>query len=102
VIPLQLYLIVAGGLFAIGLWGVLTQRGLVMIVMALEVMLVSATLEVMAFWRYVAPNNLDPHIFAIVVLTIASVEEAIGLGVALMLYRRAATQNIDRFKELRG
>lgn len=101
-IPLPCYLIAAGGLFAIGLWGVLTQRGLVMIIMALEVMLIAATLEIMAFWRYVAPVDIGPHILAIVVLTIASVEEATGLGVALMLYRRAATQNVDRFRELRG
>jgi len=102
VIPLPAYLIVAGGLFSIGLWGVLTQRGLVMIIMALEVMLISATLEIMAFWRYVVPGNVDPHILAIIILTVASVEEATGLGVALMLYRRAATQNIDRFKDLHG
>ncbi|GAC1308262.1 MAG: NADH-quinone oxidoreductase subunit NuoK [Vulcanimicrobiaceae bacterium] len=101
-VPLQLVLIFAGGLFAIGLWGVLTQRALVMIIMALEVMLIGATVEVMAFWRYLDPTNIDPHVFAIVILTIASVEEAMGLGIALMLYRRSATQNVDRFTELRG
>jgi NAD(P)H-quinone oxidoreductase subunit 4L len=102
VIPLQGYLIVAAALFSVGLWGVMSQRGLLMILMALELMLSAANLEVLAFWRYLAPTQIDPHLFAIVVLTIASVEEAVGLGVALMLYRRRATQNVDRFAELRG
>lgn len=101
-IPLQGYLIVAAGQFSVGLWGVMSQRGLLMIVMALELMLSAANLELLAFWRYLAPTQLDPHIFGIVVLTIASVEEAVGLGVALLLYRRRATQNVDRFAELRG
>jgi NADH:ubiquinone oxidoreductase subunit K len=101
-IPLQGYLIVAAGLFSVGLWGVMSQRGLVMILMALELMLSAANLEVLAFWRYLSPTQIDPHVFAIVVLTIASVEEAVGLGVALMLYRRRSTQNVDRFAELRG
>jgi NAD(P)H-quinone oxidoreductase subunit 4L len=101
-IPLQAYLLVASALFAIGVWGVTTQRALVMILMALELMLSAANLEILAFWRYLAPAQIDSHIFAIVVLTIASVEEAVGLGIALMLYRRRATQNVDRFAELRG
>ena len=100
--PLQAYLIVAGALFAIGLWGVISQRGLVMILMALELMLSAANIEILAFWRALAPVSIDAHVFAIVVLTIASVEEAVGLGVALMMYRRRTTQNVDRFRELRG
>jgi NADH-quinone oxidoreductase subunit K len=73
-----------------------------MILMALELMLSAANLELLAFWRHIAPTQIDAHIFAIVTLTIASVEEAVGLGIALMLYRRRTTQNVDRFAELRG
>lgn len=99
-IELRADLIIAAGLFSVGLWGVTSQRGIVMIIMAIELMLSAANLSVLAFWRYSPNKSIDPHIFAIVVLTIAAIEEAFGMGIALMVFRRRRTQNVDRFQEL--
>jgi len=93
-------LLIAAGLFAIGLWGVTSQRGIVMIIMAIELMLNAANLSALTFWRYSEQKNIDPHILAIVVLTIAAIEEAFGLGIALMVFRARRTQNVDRFQDL--
>lgn len=100
--PLQAYLVVACALFSIGLWGAVSQRGLVMIIMAVELMLNAANVAILAFWRFLTPNNVDPHIFAIIVLTVAAVEEAMGLGIALLAFRHKTTQNVDRFTEMSG
>lgn len=101
-VPLTAYLAVAAVLFGIGVFGVLSQRGAVMVLMSAEVILNAAMLNTIAFWRYRAPNDFAGQIFALVILTIAAVEMAIGLAVMVMIYRRRKTQMVDKITELRG
>ena len=54
---LQLFLLLAAGLFAIGLYGALSQQSIVMIMMGLELMLNGVTVAAAAFWHYVAPDR---------------------------------------------
>ena len=56
---LQLFLLLAAGLFAIGLYGALSQQSIVMIMMGLELMLNGVTVAAAAFWHYVAPAAGD-------------------------------------------
>ncbi len=101
-VPLQAYLAVAAMLFGIGVYGVLSQRAAVMVLMSSEVILNAAMLNTIAVWRYRNPADFSGQIFALVILTIAAVEMAVGLAVIVLVYRRRSTQMVDKVAELRG
>jgi len=101
-VPLQAYLAVAAILFGLGVYGVLSQRGAVMVLMSTEVILNAAMLNTVAFWRYRNPADFAGQIFALVILTIAAVEMAVGLAVIVLVYRNRSTQMVDRVASLRG
>ena len=96
------YLIVGALLFGIGVTGALSQRGALMVIMSVEIMLNAAVLNLGAFWRFIAPNAFDAQVFVIVLMTVAAVELAAGLGLILLIYRQRGTQNIDKLAELKG
>lgn len=101
-VPLQAYLAVAAILFGLGVYGVLSQRGAVMVLMSTEVILNAAMLNTVAFWRYRNPADFAGQIFALVILTIAAVEMAVGLAVIVLVYRNRSTQMVDKVASLRG
>jgi len=79
VIPLSWYLVVAAGLFAIGLYGVLVRRNAVGILMGVELMLNAANVNLIAFWQHVGSAAMDGQAFAIFAITVAAAEAAVGL-----------------------
>ena len=101
-VPLAGYLVVSAVLFGIGVFGILSQRGAVMVLMSAEIILNAAMLNTIAFWRFRAPNDYSGQILALLILTVAAVEMSIGLAVMLMVYRRRSDQRVDKFTELRG
>ena len=101
-VPLVAYLAVGAVLFGIGVFGVLSQRGAIMILMSTEVIMNAAMLNTIAFWRFRAPNDYAGQIFALVILTIAAVEIAVGMAVMVMIYRKRKTQMVDKLTELHG
>jgi NADH:ubiquinone oxidoreductase subunit K len=95
-IPLSWYLIVAAALFCIGLYGVISRRNTVAILMAVELMLNAVNINLVAFWRYrsfIQPMDPRPAGLAwpIFVLTVAAAEAAVGLALAISIYRRRDT-----------
>lgn len=99
---LAAYLVVGALLFGVGVAAVLSQRGALMVLMGIEIMLNAALLTLVAFWRFVGPGAFEAQLFAIIIVTAGAVEMAAGLGLVLMLYRQRGTQNVDRFAEMRG
>lgn len=102
IIPLTAYLIVGAILFAIGLYAVLAQRSAVMILMGIEVLLNAIGLNLIAFWRFVRPDDYSGQIFTILIVTIGAVEMAVGLAIMLLLYRNRQTVQVDDYTELQG
>jgi NADH:ubiquinone oxidoreductase subunit K len=86
-IPLWMYLLVAAGLFCIGIYGVLSRRNAVAILMGIELMLNAVNINLVAFWRYVAPDNVAGQAFAAFVFVIAAAEAAVGLAIIIAVYR---------------
>jgi len=101
-IPLTAYLIVAAVLFAIGIYAVVAQRTAVMILMGIEVLLNAIGLNLVAFWRYVAPGDYSAQIFTILIITIGAVEMAVGLAIMMLIYRNRHTVRVDDYQELKG
>jgi len=86
-IPLWMYLLVAAGLFCIGVYGVLSRRNAVAILMGVELMLNAVNINLVAFWRYVNPSNVAGQAFAAFVFVIAAAEAAVGLAIIIAVYR---------------
>lgn len=100
-IPLHWYLLVAAGMFTLGIYGVLARRNMVAIIMSIELMLNAVNINLLAFWRYMAPENLSGQVFAIFVFTIAAAEAAVGLALIISIYRARETvvaEDIDMLK----
>lgn len=96
------YLVVGAILFGIGVAGVLSQRNAVMVLMSVEIILNAAVLNLVAFWRFVRPENYDPQVFAIIVITVGAVEMAAGLGLMVLVFRQRGNSNVDAATELKG
>ena len=94
-IPLSHYLILGAIIFSLGVFGALTRRNAIAILMSIELMLNAVNLNFIAFARYLPQGMLQGQIFAIFVITIAAAEAAVGLAIVLGLYRNFKTVNVD-------
>jgi NADH-quinone oxidoreductase subunit K len=86
-IPLSWYLIVAALLFCIGLFGVISRRNAVAILMAIELMLNGVNINLVAFWRYLKPEDQTGVAWAVFVIAVAAAEAAVGLALIIAVYR---------------
>ena len=84
---LEHYLILSAILFTIGLYGALTKRNAVIILMCIELMLNAVNITMVAFSSYVVPLLLTGQVFAIFVMVVAAAEVAVGLAIILAIYR---------------
>jgi len=87
VISLAHYLALAAVLFGIGLFGVLTRRNAVGILMSIELMFNAVNINLVAFNRFVTPADFTGQIFSIFVIVIAAAEATVGLAIVLLIYR---------------
>jgi NADH-quinone oxidoreductase subunit K len=94
-VPLNAYLLVAAALFCIGLYGSLTRRNAVGILMGVELMLNAVNINLVAFWRYLNPENLGGQVFAVFIIALAAAEAAIGLALFIAVYRTRDTVNVE-------
>ena len=101
-IPLSWFLILAAALFSIGLYGVLSRRNAIGILMGIELMLNAVNINLVAFWRYLDTVRLTGQVFAIFVFAVAAAEVAVGLALVISIYRNRDTvvvEEIDLLKE---
>ena len=101
-IPLTWYLMLSAALFAIGLFGVLARRNAIAILIGVELMLNAVNVNLLAFWRYIRPDDPSGQVFAIIVLTVAAAEAAVGLALFISIYRTRRTINVDAVDLLKG
>jgi len=99
-IPMEHGLLLAAALFVLGLFGLLTRRNILWMLMSLEIMLNSAALAFVvggARWA-----QADGQIMFILVLTLAAAEASVGLALLIQLYRRFRTLDIDAASTMKG
>ncbi|MFC2053646.1 NADH-quinone oxidoreductase subunit NuoK [Chloroflexota bacterium] len=100
-IPISWYLIFAAALFCIGLFGVLARRNAIAILMGIELMLNAVNVNLIAFWRYATPENINGQAFAVIVFAVAAAEVAVGLAIFISVYRRRGTVSADEIDLLK-
>ncbi|MHB1459160.1 MAG: NADH-quinone oxidoreductase subunit NuoK [Armatimonadota bacterium] len=101
-IPLNWYLALAAVLFCTGIFAVLTRRNAISMLMGIELMLNAANINLVAFGRFIHPNVLAGHVFAIFVITVAAAETAVGLAIIISVYRNLEKINVDEITIMKG
>lgn len=93
------YMIVAAILFAIGTYGVLTRKNMIVIFMCIELMLNSVNLTFVALSRQL--GNMDGQIFVFFIMTVAAAEAAVGLALIIAYFRNKDSVEVDNFRLLK-
>jgi NADH-quinone oxidoreductase subunit K len=99
-VPLGAYLTLAAAVFAIGVFGVLTRRNAVGILLGIELMLNAVNINLVAFARFRA--DLGGMIFTLFTIAITVAEVAVGLAIVIMIFRVRRTVEADHLDLLRG
>lgn len=94
------YLVLSAILFSLGIYGVITRRNAIMMLMGIELILNSANINFIAFARY-AGMQLDGQAIAVFVIILAAAEAAIALAIVLNIYQRFNTVNVDEISTLK-
>ncbi|MCF6093234.1 NADH-quinone oxidoreductase subunit NuoK [Microaerobacter geothermalis] len=94
-VPLASYLLVAALLFCIGLYGALTKRNAVIVLLSIELMLNAVNINLVAFAKYGLFANIAGQIFTLFTMTVAAAEASVGLAILIALYRNRGTVNVD-------
>jgi NADH:ubiquinone oxidoreductase subunit K len=98
---LNQFLILAAALFALGIYGLLVRRNIVLILLSVELMLNAVNINLIAFESVIRSSEAVGQIFAIFVITVAAAEVGIGLAIVLMIFRNRKSADVDDLSLLR-
>ena len=94
------YLVLSAILFSLGMAGVLLRRNLIVLLMSVELMLNAVNISFVAFSKYT--GKIDGQVMVFFVMTIAAAEAAVGLALAVSIFKRFKEVNIRFFEHLKG
>lgn len=94
-IPLNYFLILSATVFAIGLFGALTRRNAINILMSLELMANAVNINLLAFSAYLTPGQLTGQVFAVFVIVVAAAQIGVGLALVMHVHRVKKSINVD-------
>jgi NAD(P)H-quinone oxidoreductase subunit 4L len=100
-LQLQYFLILAAALFCIGIYGLVTSRNAVRVLMSIELMLNAVNLNLMGFSNYIDSVEIKGQVFTVFVIAIAAAEAAVGLAIVLSIYRNRDTVDMEQFNLLK-
>ena len=101
-VPASAFLALALILFCIGLYGALTKRNTVIVLISIELMLNAVNINLVTFSKYGLNPSITGQIFALFAISVAAAEAAVGLAVLISLYRARKTVNIDEMDTLKN
>ena len=99
---LESYLVISSILFSLGIFGIVTRRNAIAILMGIELILNSANINFVAFNRFGGMQMLDGHIFTIFVIVLAAAEAAVALAIIINLFKNAGSVDVDEANTLKG
>jgi NADH-quinone oxidoreductase subunit K len=98
-ITLTHYLVVSTIIFSLGLLGVLIRRNFIIVLMAVEMMLNAANLNLVAFSHHL--HSLTGQMVALFTIAIAAGEAAVGLAIIVVIFRNKIATNVDQINVLK-
>lgn len=99
-ISLQWYLWLGSVVFAIGVFGFLTRRNIIIMLLSIELMLNGVNISLVALSHYM--NDLRGQILVFFIIAVAAAEAAIGLAIVIAIFRNRATLHVDEISEMQG
>jgi NADH-quinone oxidoreductase subunit K len=100
-ITLQHMLVISGLLFALSVAGIfINRRNVILLLMCIELLLLSANFNFIAFSRWL--GNIDGQVFVFFILTVAAAESAIGLAILVVLFRKRRSIDVEDLATLKG
>tara|TARA_Y100001970_G_C14024320_1_gene745192 strand:- start:143 stop:451 length:309 start_codon:yes stop_codon:yes gene_type:complete len=99
---LNSYLIISAILFSLGIYGVITRKNAVAILMGIELILNAANVNFVAFNRFSGLDRLDGHIFTIFVIVLAAAEAAVALAIIINLFKNIGSVDVTDADTLKG
>ena len=101
-VPASAFLALALILFCIGLYGALTKRNTVIVLISIELMLNAVNINLVTFSKYGVTPSITGQIFALFAISVAAAEAAVGLAILISLYRSRKTVNIDEMNSMKN
>jgi NADH-quinone oxidoreductase subunit K len=98
-IPLELYVLLASLMFSIGLYGLVTQKNGIKLMMCIELLLNSANINLVAFSAN--QSNVNGQVFALFSIALAAAEAGVGFAIMISLYRLYGTIDLDNINAMR-
>jgi NADH-quinone oxidoreductase subunit K len=100
-IGLNHYLVVSGILFTLGVFGIfINRKNVIVILMSIELILLSVNINLVAFST--ALGDMTGQVFALLVLTVAAAEAAIGLAILVVYYRNRGSIAVEDINMMKG
>jgi NADH-quinone oxidoreductase subunit K len=96
------FMALAAAIFCIGLFGALSKKSAVMVLMSLELMTNAVNLNLVAISRFMTPESMAGQFTAAFVMVVAAAEIGLGLALVLALFRARRTVELDKINELKG
>ncbi|RJQ32708.1 MAG: NADH-quinone oxidoreductase subunit NuoK [Actinobacteria bacterium] len=101
-IPINYFLTLSITLFSIGIYGALSKRNIILVLLSIELMLNSVNINFIAFSRYVTPKVMTGQLFVTFTMVVTACEIGVGLAIVLSLFRLSGNLNTDKYNQLKG
>ncbi|KJR99396.1 MAG: NADH dehydrogenase [Desulfobulbaceae bacterium BRH_c16a] len=99
---LNTFLVIGALLFGIGIYGIVTRKTLIGMLIAAELILAGSSINFMAFNRFTAPDPVTGQIFTLFIMAVAAAEAAIGLSIIIAVYRHFKSIDAEDAVQLQG
>ncbi len=97
---LNQFLLLGALLFCMGVYGVLTRKNAVMVLLSIELILNSVNINLLAFDAL--NGNSDGNVFALFIIAVAAAEVGVGLAMVLLIYRNRRSISLEDLSEMKG
>jgi NADH:ubiquinone oxidoreductase subunit K len=100
-IPLNYFLVLSTIMFFIGIYGFLTRRNLITILMSVELILNSVNINFVAFNKFLYPDKLQGHFFTLFIIAVAAAEAAVAIAIIINIYRNFKSINVEETDKMK-
>ena len=101
-IPIEAYLGLSLVMFFAGIYGFLSRKSLLMILISIELMLNAADINFVVFNRYLFPGHLEGFYFALFAIAIAACETAVAIAIIINIYRNLSSVEVSNLDEMKN
>lgn len=101
-VGLSVFLGLAAVLFSLGLYGAVSKKSAVMVLMSLELMAVAVNVNMVALSRFVTPAEMTGQFFTVFTMVVSAAEIGLGLALVLAIYRQSRSIELSTMERLKG